>query len=299
MLYKLKYINERGESIEFKGNQYDFQEPIEFKNKTTNPFNLIRFEGFGEVGADVQLQKAPFQDGSTHIDTRLQERNPYLEFVIVSDDWSNLSNYRKYVSSVFNPKINGRFELSFDNKTYVLDSIPESVPFFADEDTVGRSQVVSVNLICPNPYWKSPTIEEQPTFEPLFQFPFEGAFQMGIQRDLRIINNDSDTEVPIQVEFYGPAINPIITNKTTGEFIKVNQTLQENEYMRIDTTEGKKSVVFINVETGEERNVFNWIDLGSTFFQLQIGENAIEYSADNDIQGAIVNIYWQKHFVGV
>lgn len=159
MQYKLKYTNDKGESIEFGGEKYHFVEPGE--NGSNNPsFKVIKFEGFGEVGADVQLQKAPFQDGSTHIDTRLQERNPYLEFVIVADDWSNLSNYRKYVSSVFNPKINGRFELSFDNKTYVLDSIPESVPFFADEDAVGRSQVVSVNFICPSPYWKSPTIEE-------------------------------------------------------------------------------------------------------------------------------------------
>ncbi|MEL3959650.1 phage tail family protein [Caldifermentibacillus hisashii] len=298
MLYKLKYINERGESIEFKGNQYDFQEPTEFKNKTTNPFNLIRFEGFGEVGANVQLQKAPFQDGSTHIETQLEERHPYLEFVIVANDWNTLSMYRQTVSQVFNPKINGRFELSFDNKTYVLDSIPESVPFFADEDAVGRSQVVSVNFICPSPYWKSPTIEEQPTFEPLFQFPFEGVFEIGIQRDNRIIVNDGDAPTPVFIEFYGPAVNPKITNKTTGEFIKVNQTLQEGEVMKIDTTPGNKSVYFIQPD-GTARNVFNWIDLNSSFFQLVVGENEIEYSADSDIQGAIVNISYRKLYNAV
>src|SRR5690606_17919818 len=101
------------------------------------------------------LQKAPFQDGSTHIDTVREERNPYMEFVILSDGWNNLSSYRQHVSRDFNSKINGRFELTYDDKAFVLDCIPESVPFFADEDAVGRSQVVSVNFICPNPYWQT------------------------------------------------------------------------------------------------------------------------------------------------
>ncbi len=68
--------------------------------------------------------------------------------------------------------------------------------------------------------------------------------------------------------------------------------------MKIDTTPGKKTVYFIE-EDGTERNVFNWIDLESTFFQLVIGENEIQYTADNDIQGAEVNMYYQKRYVGV
>jgi len=144
----------------------------------------------------------------------------------------------------------------------------------------------------------SPSIETEPTFEPLFSFPFSGTFEMGVQRDRRMINNDGDAPSPLEVEFHGPATNPKITNNTTGEYIKVNQTLGENEIMKIDTTPGKKTVYFIE-EDGTERNVFNWIDLESTFFQLVIGENEIQYTADNDIQGAEVNMYYQKRYVGV
>lgn len=304
MLYKLKYINERGESIEFKGNQYDFQEPIEFKNKTTNPFNLIRFEGFGEVGANVQLQKAPFQDGSTHIDTRLQERNPYLEFVIVADDWSNLSNYRKHVARVFNPKINGRFELSYDDKTYVLESIPENVPFFADEDAVGKSQVVSVNFVCPNPYWKSPTIQEEPmaAFVELFEFPSDywtvGAdgdlyFEMGTEGHTRTFVNKGDSSVPIKIRIKGPTANPCLTNLTTGELIKVRRQLGADDVLEINTEDGNKSVLL----NGE--NAFNWIDLSSTFFKLEVGENTLQFTADSGQESASLEIEWQEQFVGV
>src|SRR5699024_6843259 len=159
-------------------------------------------------------------------------------------------------------------------------------------------QKALINLSCPNPYWQSPGITEEPAFEPLFEFPFEGEFEMGIQRDRRIINNDGDAPAPIQVEFFGPALNPKIINNTTSEYIKVNQMLEENEKMMIDTTDGIKSVFFVD-EEGNERNVFNWIDLGSTFFKLEICENDIEYTADSVIQGVNVNIMYNKLYVGV
>lgn len=263
------------------------------------PYILSSFEGLGGVDADVQRQKSPYQDGSTHIDTLLMDRPIPLTFSIMADSHLELVQHRKHLSSVCNPKLRGELRFEDENIVRVIDVECENSPFFPSGDSRGPIyQIGTIDWIALNPYWKSPSIEEQPTFEPLFQFPFEGAFQMGIQRDLRIIDNDSDAEVPIQVEFYGPAINPIIINNTTGEFIKVNQTLGENEYMRIDTTPGEKSVFFV-AEDGTERNVFNWIDPESEFFQLGIGEVEIEYSADNDIQGAIVNIYWQKHYVGI
>lgn len=302
MQYGLKYINVMGEFIQFGGRANTFVDTvatIEASEKHPS-YSLIKFEGFGEVGADVQLQKAPYQDGSTHIDTMLDNRHPYIEFVIRADNYDQLSIYRKHVSKVFNPKVSGKIELLIGDKTYFIDAIPEHAPNFTDDgsDAVGKVQIASLNLICPNPYWQSETITEEPTFEALFVFPFEGEFEMGIQRDRRTIINDGDAPSPIQIEFYGPAVNPIVRNNTTGEFIKVNQTLYEGEYMKIDTTPGQKSVFFVAPD-GTERNVFNWIDLESEFFQLQLGENDIEYSADSDIQGGIFNIYYSKNYVGV
>ena len=118
---------------------------------------------------------------------------------------------------------------------------------------------------------------------------------MGISRDERLIVNDGDAPTPLVVEFYGPAVNPKVINETTGEFIQLNQTLGLEEVMRINTADGEKSVIFIDAE-GVERNVFNWIDLDSTFFKLQVGENYLTYTADSDIQGAVVNFYYQNRY---
>lgn len=284
MFYGLKYTNDLGASILFGGDDY----------------KVIEFEGFGDVQADIQTQKSPYQDGSSHIDTTLRERPIYISFAIIGDVYKDLRDMRRHIGSVFNPKIGGKLTISFDGEDYEINCQSEHVPHFPDggTDAVGRMQIVNVDLICPDPYWKSPSITEEPAFEPLFQFPFEGCFEMGIQRDQRIIFNDGDAPAPIQVEFFGPALNPKIINNTTGEYIKVNQMLEENEKMIIDTTDGIKSVCFVD-ENHLERNVFNWIDLGSTFFDLIIGENDIEYTADSDVQGTVVNISYNKKFTSV
>ena len=299
MLYKLKYINERGESIEFKGNQYDFQEPTEFKNKTTNPFNLIRFEGFGEVGANVQLQKAPFQDGSTHIETQLEERHPYLEFVIVANDWNTLSMYRQTVSQVFNPKINGRFEVSYDNKTFILYSIPESVPYFGDEDKIGRTQIVSINLLCPDPYWRDPRVISRAlrAYQGRFTLPTTFPVELGIEGDTTILTNEGDTPAPITIDIQGPVTNPQVINKTTGKFIRVNLSLSENEVLHIDTGRPRRVEIYRDGRTIE--NAMGYIDHYSDFWELSVGPNEVQYIADAGNANAIVAVAWQNRYVGI
>jgi hypothetical protein len=285
-MQRIIFTNARGQSVELK---------------SSAPFLLQSVDGLGDVDADTQTQKSPFQDGSTYIDSVLQERAISLEIVIIASDKPTLLQQRQYLASVFNPKL-GQGILRYENGEVVreIEAVPDGVPVFPSgrENRGLVFQKALVNLLCPNPFWKSTEITEEPTFEPLFSFPFEGMFQIGIQRDARIIVNDGDAPAPLQIEFHGPAVNPIIINKTTGEFIKVNQTLQEGEVMKIDTTPGNKSVYFIQPD-GTARNVFNWIDLNSSFFQLVVGENEIEYSADSDIQGAIVNISYRKLYNAV
>lgn len=282
---KFTFTNNRGEAIEFFG----------------SPFRLIEARGLGDVSADIQSERAPFQDGDTYISTRFEPRYVELDFIISGSDYADIEEKRVLLSRVTNPKIGlGELKYEYGDTVRTIQAVAESVPVFPS----GRSnrtefrQVAGLSFKCPNPYWRTLSIDASPTFEPLFQFPFEGTFQMGIARDERILSNLGDTDIPFTVEFYGPALNPRIDNVTTGEFIKVNQELLDGEYMRITTADNNKKVVFVD-EFGVERNVFNWIDIDSTFFKLIQGDNYITYSADSDIQGAIVNFTYQQHYNSV
>ncbi|MGM0940367.1 MAG: phage tail family protein [Bacillota bacterium] len=303
MLYELKYINNLGHEVSFGGEAIKFIDTIEIpSSEEKNPFSLIKFEGFGEVEASIQMQNAPYQDGSTHIDTRLEERHPYIEFIIRADDFMQLSYYRRYVSKVFNPKHQGKFELIYGDKTFVIDAIPEQVPSFPDEgtDANGRTQTVSVNLTSPDPYWRENFIKSQQMSFVMggFSFPLRLGTQFSQRSFRRIFLNDGDVETPVHIEFRGPAINPVIKNNTTGEFIQVNRTLSETDKLIIDTTFGQKSVEIEDAE-GNRTDAFNWINPQSWFFQLQIGENQLEYNSNNDSTKTRVVISYRNMYVGV
>lgn len=269
------------------------------------PFFIQNVEGLGDLSANIQSQKSPYQDGSTYLDAIFDEREITVDFLIVANrestsTYGDISEMREYIATIVNAKL-GPGVLTYENErvTRLITCIADSVPLFPDNgDRTLSLQKASITFIAHKPYWRSTKIAEEPTFKPLFQFPFMNAFQMGIQQEKRLINNDGNAAIPIQVEFYGPALNPKIINNTTGEFIKINQELKEGECMILDTSDDNKGVHFL-LENGERRNVYHWIDLDSNMFKLAIGINEIEYTADSDIQGAIVNISYSKLYNAV
>ena len=46
-------------------------------------------------------------------------------------------------------------------------------------------------------------------------------------------------------------------------------------------------------------NVFHWIDLNSVFWQLQAGDNIIEYTSDDEVENAKVKISYRNRYLGV
>ena len=99
------------------------------------------------------------------------------------------------------------------------------------------------------------------------------------------------------MEFHGPAVNPRVTNLTTGEYVQVNRTLTSDDILYISTMFRNK-VVEIETENGRE-DAFNYIDLGTTFFYLQVGDNMLEYSTENDLNPQSVTISYRKRYLGV
>lgn len=286
---KLIYTNALGVSIEIGG----------------PPFYLQNVEGLGDVTADLQTQKSAYEDGSNLLDVLLNNREIPVDFVIAAtydEEYGDVSERRALIAKVLNPKLGiGTLRYENDRIVRIIDCVADGVPYFPDNGgRAQRMQKGSITFIAPSVYWRSLKQEEEPAFKPLFQFPFSGPFQMGEQRDERVIVNDGDSVAPLQIEFFGPALNPTIINRTTNQYIKVNQELLEGERMVIDTNPDKAIVYFID-EQGNSRNVMHWLDLGSSLstFRLKIGENEIAYTADSDVQGAILNLTWQKLYNAV
>ncbi|ADU95283.1 phage tail family protein [Geobacillus sp. Y412MC52] len=287
-MQRIIFTNARGQSVELK---------------SSAPFLLQSIDGLGDVDADIQTQKAPFQDGSTYIDSVLQERAISLEIAILASDTATLLQQRQFLASVFNPKL-GKGVLRYENGETIreIEAIPDGVPSFpaGKENRGPRFQKALVNLLCPEPFWLDSfyTSRQMSFLMGGLSFPLFLGSRFSQRSFRRILQNKGDVPTPVTITFYGPAINPIVKNNTTGEFIRVNRELGESDKLIIDTTFGKKSVV-IEDKNGVQTNVFNWIDLESSFFQLQVGDNELEYNSNNDSTKSRVVIAFRNRYVGV
>jgi len=278
---KVTITNARGDSVEI----------------SRTPFFLTKIEGIGDVEANIQTQKAPYQDGSTFIDSTLSERVITIEADILKDFQTN----RQLLSKVLNPK--NEIELKYEDKgiTRYIKGVPEHVPIFPDTRGTPTRKAM-IGILCPNPYWLTEEkVDQLVVWKGGLEFPLElpTFFAQQSNNKAKILFNDGDVETPIFLTFHGPATAPIkIINVTTGEFIEVNQSLLVGERLEINTAFGQKKVTKVLAD-GTEVNAFHYISLDSTFFQLIPGNNLLDYSTGADYERAAVKITWRNRYLSV
>ena len=266
---KVVFINSKGQSIELTNRR---------------PFLLESVEGRGGVEADVQMQTAPYQDGATYIDTLLTTRPLTLNVSLVAESRDELNALRHTVSAIFNPKI-GKGTLVYKNgeTERSIQVVVDGSPAFPAGDAKGKwYQKTSINLIAPDPYWQDIFVENYKLedFVSNFKFPFHFPVRFATRGDSKLLINKGDVPTPIRVEFRGPVNNPRITNLTTGEFIKVNREIPVGYKLILDTSFGNKRVEITGPD-GTVQNAFHYIDLASTFFNLDVGDNRFAFITDS------------------
>lgn len=257
---KVVFTNSRGQSIELTNRL---------------PFLLESVEGRGGVEANIQMQSAPYQDGATYIDSNLEARALTLHVNMKANSRDELNSLRQTVSSIFNPKL-GKGTLIYSNgdTERKIEVVVDGSPAFPVGDAKGKwFQRTAINLIAPDPYWMD-LFEENYKLEDFvgnFRFKFHFPVRFATRGDSRILLNKGDVPTPIVVEFRGAAVNPKITNVSTGEFIRVNRTIPPGYKLVLDTSFGNKRVEIVAPD-GVVENAFHYIDLESTFFSLDVGE---------------------------
>lgn len=138
--------------------------------------------------------------------------------------------------------------------------------------------------------------------QPKFRFPWilkEAGNIMGVVYNQKIINviNDGDCDIGgiIKLEAVGGAVkNPTIFNVDTQEQFMIRLTLQEGDYLLINTKIGEESVLHHHVNylsTGKpkDKNVIADVIEGSTFLQFKQGSNLYGYSVEEG-SDAFVNL---------
>ncbi|MFL0197008.1 phage tail family protein [Clostridium sp. WILCCON 0269] len=288
-MQQIVYTNSRGQSITLN----------------SRPFVLEKIDGTGGTKTTLLTTKAPGQDGKSYHGTLLEERSLNITGTICANSLEDLYIKKQQICSVFNPKLLGSLIYTNDVSSHTIDCVVEDSPTF--KDRFSTIQEFLIQLFCPNPFWED--IQESKEeiadwigdFEFDLEIPEEGIIMEHRESSLIVnINNVGDVECGMRVEFTALAtvVNPSILNVYTQEFIKVKRTLQAGDKIIINTSFSNKRVELIQ-SNGVTSNVFNWIDLQSTFLQLDVGDNLLRYDAEQGIDNLDVSIYYKPLYLGV
>ncbi|MBR2744953.1 MAG: phage tail family protein [Clostridia bacterium] len=257
-------------------------------------------------GATSQKSQGVAQDGCDAEDPLLDNRQIKLDVTIRARNREKLYQLRRRIYRIINPKTynkttdqRGELLLYYTNdyKKYRIYARVEDAADFNQRKN--NRDKATISFLCVDPYW----LDENDTLEDIKSVKYGLKFKLTLPNKFatvafyRTVVNEGDTEVPVQIEYIGPAVNPRVTNETTGEFIQVDTEIAENEKLVINTAEGKETVNLIT--PNGTINVFNEINLNSTFFKLIIGENLIKYSSENEDARDKVSILFSNKYVGV
>lgn len=265
-------------------------------------FKVLNIAGLGDVEAEHQSQEAPYQDGSNYIESILDERVIPIELKVSGKDEEDLSDRRRQLNRVFNPKFGiGEMRINIGNKSFIIDAVSDFSPAFTHEaiNIGGNFNNCQLQVTAHNPYWKSLNETSKPlqSYVGNFTLPTTFPVQFGISGSSVTLYNEGDIPAPVRIDIQGPVTRPQITNKTTGEWIRVNRAIAADEILHINTAQGTKRV---EVYRGNEvYPAFGYLDHDSQWITLEIGKNEISHIADAGDRNSLVAVTWNDMFVGI
>lgn len=258
-------------------------------------FKIISIDGIESSEYDINISDNALGDGGTFNRAIIKPRPITIEFDYINID--NSEDVRQNLIKFFNPRFEGTlFVNSNGTERYIFYRVEN---FKNKRESLYDPLNVVLDLICPEPNFNDILItKEISTWIGGWKFKFKLPFrfkQKGQPR--KNVYNSGHLDTSIKIIFQGPAVNPRVTNLTTGEFIQVNRTLTSDDILYINTKFGHKTVEIEH--NGKISDAFNYIDLDSSFFNLQTGDNLIEYSSQNELDPQNVEIKYREKFLGV
>jgi hypothetical protein len=286
-------------------------EKIEFIDSKNNTYIIKKhqIENFPLIGgedANIITSKVWNQHGNTPINALMESTQAELLFALYTGDLAapQIQEQRRQLVNICNP-LNGTLTMKLtlnSGDIYSKDITFVSAPSFP----VGRDnrneiwQKVLLEYESNNPFWyaEQELVETFQAVQPLFIFPFTMSttdpMYFGNILPSNIAENNGQVAAPITIRIEGACVNPRIDNKTTGEFIKFNNlTMTADQVLDIDTTFGEKKVTLDGV------NIFNKLDYASTFFNLVIGANEIEFTDDTGSTTAAIHFIYKELFITI
>lgn len=254
--------------------------------------------------------RVPFQIGVSLSGVELGTRKPSITGYIVSRvhgreflgrGWNEFLEaqlqdieQKKYeLNRVINPLQDIRIVVG----EYFIEGRPSSAVKFSNKGSENNEVLCmfTIDVDCFSPMFRldkgKQTVLAQ--IQPKFRFPWvlkERGNIMGVISNQKIVNviNDGDCDIGgiIKLEAVGGTVqNPTIFNVDTQEQFMIRLTLDDGDYLLINTKIGEESVIhhdanYFGTGQSKDENVIGDVLEGSSFFQFKQGSNLYGYSVE-------------------
>ena len=254
--------------------------------------------GLNPVAGTINTTEFATGNGAMFNSYRIGTRNIVLYIKIYPEIEKNRLKLYQYF------KINSDVTLYFRHESLDVYIVGKVESF--ELDHFSNSQVAQISIICADPFFKDSTtkIVEFSNVIPLFEFPFaiakEGIEFSRIEKVKTKIINGGETATGITITLHANAndiLNPKVYNNTNNTFFGLNVDMKKGDSIVISTHFNSKTVTLIR--EGVETNILYAVQEGSTWLQLEPGENEISYSCDEGENNLTVTIEHVALYEGI
>lgn len=264
-------------------------------------YQVYEVDGLFPPKASISMSEN-IGDGSMITNSRISNRNIVIYIQINGDVESNRLKLYQYAQT--GKKIKLYFTTT--SKNVWIEGYVESV----ETENFSMKTVCQISVICPEPFFKDikETINTLNTVIGNFYFPFytEEPIPFSTYEQVRILNllNTGNIKSGMTIEFFAnnTLINPIIYNKVTQEYLGFGDenrpfTMLESDRIIVTTYQNQKKATLIR--NAVETNIFNSLKQGSTFLQLDSGDNEFAFSADEGIEALEIKFKHHSYYEGI
>ena len=274
---KLILTNENGSSVEFSVSSV-------FHTNISKDVS-----GLSDVDNEIYSTSGINQAGGTYLGYHIASRDIEIVGHINELDKAIVREYRHQINHVLNPAYSCVLTYQHEEYKRQIKCKVNSAPHF---DMDGILQRFTINLLCLNPYWmdETETHTQIATWIGGMEFDSVNGLQLTNSADdpqwevgyrlpnlITNIENSGDATTGLTITF--TAQGGLIDVKTQ-EYIQVNMDMLAGEEITIKTGYGEKSVSFKD-QSGVVSDIFRYLDIGSTYLQLAIGDNPYRYYAES------------------
>lgn len=267
---------------------------------TNEWFHLAGLDGLTRTDVSVAASTIPAMDGDSINNQQAQPRNLVLYLEVKQG--KNVEDAKRYVMSFVKPKLPGKILWKQKERDIEIAGTVQAV----DMPRFTNKCIMQISLYCSSPYWADVDylITEISNIIDMHYFPVQdgglhfeeegspfGAYE---QNRVKTFTNTGDVAsgMRITIQALNTVTNPILYDLVSGKFIGIMDTLDAGDVVVISTYKGNKTI------TKNGANIINKIKRGSTFLQLEVGDNEFKIDSDDeDKENMYFTLTYKRLFV--